>query len=53
MADNELNYFTKPSEVFTYKQAKEYTKYRNSKPTVNQLCWRDIKTGGTVVFNGV
>ena len=53
MSNNELDYFTKTSKVFTHKEGREYTKYKNTQPTTKQLCWRDVKTGGTVAFIGV
>tara|TARA_R110000796_G_scaffold228861_1_gene346083 strand:- start:759 stop:914 length:156 start_codon:yes stop_codon:yes gene_type:complete len=41
---------TKWNKVYTYAEAKEYTKYRNSQPTTSVLSCRDIRTGATVAF---
>jgi len=53
MANNELVGFTRTKRVFTYKEAREHNTYLNTLPTISKVCWRDVKTGGTVVFTGV
>jgi hypothetical protein len=41
------------NKVYSYAEAKEYTKYRNSQPTTSALSCRDMKTGATVAFTNI
>lgn len=51
MANNEYPNVTSTRKVFTYSDGRKYDKYLQSKPTINNHSWRDVKTGATVVFN--
>jgi hypothetical protein len=51
MANNEYPNVSNYNRVFTYSKGRKYDKYLQSKPTIKNHTWRDVKTGGLVVFN--